>query len=661
MATTRKSKDQTAEIVKKIKHIQAESQSKDKGAGKYITDRCNKIARDVHTEFGVEVDSDTGELLSKPACSYRWYAQVMNKYRKAIQALGFKHHAIEYHVGAFIRKYQDKKPEVAELMNPDLPIEKLRENFLLLRAEMVNGSAMKRDLKELKFEHHAFYMFNPKGAVKSWIKQDSAARLNEKLNNMVLINPDWIKQKAHDLLVNKSSSTAELAIGLALATGRRVTEIMKTAKFNKVDDKTLMFEGQLKTRNRAIFEVVTPYRIPCMVEPEIVVKALQRLRKDSGKIGLSYKDVLGKEVKATISSGDLKDYPHNTAVQKYFTSTFNASIRSLLEDGRFTFKDTRAMYTEVTYDEHAKDGESRSAYRHRILGHSQIETQLHYDAFKVDSTVETVKFKADDQDVDQDKQKHLVEYLQKADDTVALYLRAPKIAIMHDWLKAEVENGLTLDKITPSYIRRYCLIEGKQINLNTVKKYLEEFVKLEQYEPPKAKKKKEKKEKPKGKKAREIFEIKERLEEIEDDKRDKESEHEDYEGEVEEREAQIEELKREIAEMKESMANISFEIEELESEEEDLQDRLAELEEEPDDEDQGDDETDDDDESPEEEKEAGGAPWPDVKTIKIGTRKSGDGYWAKATVNGEVFEVWSKGTRGNAIKALKDDYKEKTK
>ncbi|ELB2912206.1 hypothetical protein QNE52_002883 [Vibrio parahaemolyticus] len=654
--------DKTPEIVSKIVHIQEEAEKKGKNAGKYITDRCNKIARDVHSDLGVDVDPKTGEMLSEPKCSYRWYAQIMERYRAAVKALGYKHHAIEYHVNAFIRKYQDKRPDIVDLLDPSLPIETLRDNYIKIRSELVSGSQMKRDFTSLKFEHHAFYMFNPKGAVKDWIRDDSDKSLREKLNNQILVNPEWVKQTAHDLLVNKSSTLSDLAIGLALATGRRVTEVMKTAKLTKVDDKTLMFAGQLKTKNRRLFEEVAPYRIPSMVDADIIVKALQRLRKESGKIELSFKDVLGQEVKAKIKGGDPKDYYHNQAVQKYFTSTLNRAIRSLLGDGRFTFKDTRAMYTEVTYEEHAKSGETRSAYRHRVLGHSLIETQLHYDAFKVDSSIEKVAYKTDgDKDIDTNQQEHLIEYLEKADTAVEMYLRAPKVAMMHEWLKDEVKNGLQLDQITPSYIRRHCLIDGKQLNLNTIKKYVDEFIKLSEYEPPKKKAKK-----PDGKKARERFEIEERLEAIEE-------RQEEITNDQDELDDELESLKERMREIKEEKKELESEHEELEWEESELRERLEELEDEPDDEDDDDDSSTDVEpeseeggeehaENQEQDKklDAGGVPWPDVKDIKVSTRKDGKGYWAKAIVNDHVFEVWCAGARSGAIKSLKDSYKKQT-
>lgn len=473
------------EVVKKVRHIQEEADKKDKGAAKYITDRCNTIARDEHRRLNVVVDKQTGELISEPACSYRYYSQLMEDYRNGVKALGFKHHAIQRHVNAFIRKYSGKKPELAEMLDPELPIQKLRDNLILLRADTVTGSDFRRDLLNLQIEHHAFYMFEPKGAMKDWIRDDDKKQLTKKLHSQILVNSDWVKQLARDLLTRTDASVSDLCVGIALASGRRLTEIMKTAKFRASGEWSLLFSGQLKTKNRHLFEEISAYPIPTMVEAEIVVKALKRLRKETGKDKLNYKNVLGESVESMVKDGDVKDYYHNRAVHKKYESTMNRAVRSLLQNGHFSLKDCRALYTEVTYEEHHQEGEARSAYRHRVLGHSLIETQLHYEAFQLDESVKGVQLSEPDTDDEpmSDQQSALVKYLERADAEVQAYVRAPKIAIMHEWLKNEVANNLPFEQITPSYIRRHCLFDGKQLNLNTVKKYFHEFAALDQFNP----------------------------------------------------------------------------------------------------------------------------------------------------------------------------------
>ncbi|MCS6257439.1 protelomerase family protein [Shewanella baltica] len=623
------------EVVDKVRHIQEEAEQKAEGAAKYITDRCNTIAKDEHGRLNVIVDNKTGELISQPVCSYRYYSKLMEDYRNGVKALGFKHHAIERHVSAFIKKYSSKYPDLEKQLNPSLPIETLRENLILLRSSSITGSDFRKDLLKLKIEHHAFYMFEPKGAIKDWISDDSKKQLEKKLHSQILVNPDWIKKLSRDLLTKIDPSVSDLCIGIAIATGRRLTEIMKTASFKAVAESTILFSGQLKTKNRHLFEEVKPYKIPSMIEADIVVKALSLLRKATGKDQLRYKNVLGETVESTVDAGDIKDYYHNRAVHKKYESTMNRAVRSLLNNGHFKLKDCRALYTEVTKEEHAKSGEAPSAYRHRVLGHSLMETQMHYEAFQLDRTIASIKLCEIDDDGEPmtDQQKALADYLGKADADVKGYVRAPKIAIMHEWLKNEVANGLKLEQITPSYIRRYCLFDGKQLNLNTIKTYVNEFIQLDKFELPKAKPKK-----PDNKKAREIFELEERIEEINTRTVEINDECNDLEEERDEIELRLSAIDDEEEQLNAELDVIKEELEELEDQLEVLQ---AELE--------AEDNQDADEESD--------LAWPDANDIDVTAVKVGKQWHLTANVNGKEFEMYTGGRKDSAIKELRNYYK----
>ncbi|WP_334473115.1 hypothetical protein [Arsenophonus sp. PmNCSU2021_1] len=50
--------------------------------------------------------------------------------------------------------------------------------------------------------------------------------------------------------------------------------------------------------------------------------------------------------------------------------------------------------------------------------------------------------------------------------------RAPTLKTIHEWAKNKANLGLTLNELTPTYIRRYCRVGGKNINANTAKLYL---------------------------------------------------------------------------------------------------------------------------------------------------------------------------------------------
>jgi hypothetical protein len=68
-----------------------------------------------------------------------------------------------------------------------------------------------------------------------------------------------------------------LAIALALATGRRPIELFVMGKFSKPEANTLLFSGQAKTK----MSDSKPYRIPLLYDPEVVQAALKRMRSDA--------------------------------------------------------------------------------------------------------------------------------------------------------------------------------------------------------------------------------------------------------------------------------------------------------------------------------------------------------------------------------------------
>lgn len=95
----------------------------------------------------------------------------------------------------------------------------------------------------------------------------------ERLEGQQLLDrPEAVIARGRALL--ESQRWEDLAVGLAVTTGRRLTEVLKTARFHPVSDWTVEFEGQLKQKA----EMLRPYEIPTLVEARVVIAAWQRLR-----------------------------------------------------------------------------------------------------------------------------------------------------------------------------------------------------------------------------------------------------------------------------------------------------------------------------------------------------------------------------------------------
>jgi hypothetical protein len=88
----------------------------------------------------------------------------------------------------------------------------------------------------------------------------------------LLDDPDAIVARGAELL--RSQRWEDVAVGLAVTTGRRLTEILKTAHFHPMSAYTVLFEGQLKQKA----ELLAPYEIPTLVEADLVIEAAGRLR-----------------------------------------------------------------------------------------------------------------------------------------------------------------------------------------------------------------------------------------------------------------------------------------------------------------------------------------------------------------------------------------------
>lgn len=100
----------------------------------------------------------------------------------------------------------------------------------------------------------------------------SQKQVEERLEHQKFLqDPDAIVAKAVILLASRE--WADIAIGIAVVTGRRPGEVLKTAIFTSKTRYSVVFEGQLKSRG-----TLPPYEIPTLCEAAIVIDALARLR-----------------------------------------------------------------------------------------------------------------------------------------------------------------------------------------------------------------------------------------------------------------------------------------------------------------------------------------------------------------------------------------------
>lgn len=125
-----------------------------------------------------------------------------------------------------------------------------------------------------------------------WYKRHNApgrAVLEDRLEHQKLLqDPDAIVSKAVELLA--SEAWPEVAVGIAVCTGRRPGEVLKTAVFEPKTMYSVVFSGQLKRRD----DPLPPYEIPTLCKASAVIDALKRLRTMLDTSEMEVRDVTQK-------------------------------------------------------------------------------------------------------------------------------------------------------------------------------------------------------------------------------------------------------------------------------------------------------------------------------------------------------------------------------
>src|SRR5579875_2990429 len=223
-------------------------------------------------------------------------------------------------------------------------------------------------------EHLALKYLNYSEQEWAEMNRQSEQRYHERLEQQQLLeHPERIVEKARELL--SSRSWVEVVVGLAVVTGRRLSEILKTGDLHPKTRYTVMFAGHLKRKD----VVLKPYEIPVLIEASVVLAAWQRLRflvdcsqMETEAIGKTY----GVEIGAAAEQHFAELVPRRHGREKLFAHVF------------------RAVYPRLAVYYFCPPDVSDLAYVSTILGHYWTATadeaqqrnyisSLHYFDYKV--------------------------------------------------------------------------------------------------------------------------------------------------------------------------------------------------------------------------------------------------------------------------------------
>jgi hypothetical protein len=182
------------------------------------------------------------------------------------------------------------------------------------------------------------------------ITSDRVEERNE--NQKLITNPQAIVDKA--VLLLHSHDWAEIAAGLAVLVGRRVTEVLSTMHLEPISEYSVQFTGALKRRGEP---VELSFEIPTLCPASLVLKALKKLRSFVTTEEMNPGEVNAHYGAAVIRAGD-----------KHFHDLIP------LREGRDSLYTHlyRTIYAVIATHWYCPPGVTAMTFKAQIQGHFQV-------------------------------------------------------------------------------------------------------------------------------------------------------------------------------------------------------------------------------------------------------------------------------------------------
>lgn len=447
-------------------------------------------------------------------------AQILISYKKAIRSLGAIHpNYKESLINArdLLKKY-GAEPEEYNGLKPTLKIETITDRLVIISKKyndnpaLSNAALIKGLVNSIDIYHPFYYaLAAPISCTKAISNSKNQTALKEKHDEKRKVNAKKLYTKALEVLKTPSDfEWVDMVLALCSLTGRRPTEIMKTASFSlcKTNKKYLTFSGVLKARDRRLDDDFGFFDIPVLCDPKIIIKSLQLMRSRLGKeekrkasgggsgywTGGLLEFVSDKGIKVKTSIFDkkyTKDLSHNEAVANQYNGMLNTKLRKWVDFDFFSVHDLRAIYTKAVFEkEKESSAETYESMTTRILCYSKksiAKAVNHYAAIEIDNSIDGFVVRLESKDKAQVKENNnLLEKLAKYDLSIEeKAVKAKKLTAIHAWARKQCEKGVKENDLTIGYIRKFCKVNGKSLNYEVVALYLVLCFLVDELETPK--------------------------------------------------------------------------------------------------------------------------------------------------------------------------------
>ncbi len=209
------------------------------------------------------------------------------------------------------------------------------------------------------------YMNYPSDFHKERMAPTNARKQEQRRNLETISDVDGYQSQIEQLL--ESREWRELAAGLIAATGRRPSEILKTAVFEQIGQFEVAFSGQLKTKGEER-EAYTTYTL---VESAKVIDGLARLRRMP-----EIKEVR-KQTLAQMDSGK------NSTLNSIIRESFETLISPPYGEKQLSAKNLRAAYAAIAIYLFCPWKQSTNQFITERLGHTSDATATNYEDYQV--------------------------------------------------------------------------------------------------------------------------------------------------------------------------------------------------------------------------------------------------------------------------------------
>ncbi|EIJ44368.1 hypothetical protein BegalDRAFT_0001 [Beggiatoa alba B18LD] len=194
-------------------------------------------------------------------------------------------------------------------------------------------------------------------------------------SRLIVCNYVDMVKKADSLL--DSNSVYDIATGLMLLTGRRSTEIFKSANFEYVDNYHVLFSGQLKNARCGVTvnNARDSFVIPVLADANRIITALNKVRsmkplsdKSENEVHSLTSNAVGKAVKRNLN-GHVK-------------RAINQSIDSLTDFNHLEPKALRSIYVHIAQRKFAPLS-VLNTFATDVLGHATKQTAENYMQYMI--------------------------------------------------------------------------------------------------------------------------------------------------------------------------------------------------------------------------------------------------------------------------------------